>query len=186
MRRLVAGVLVAGSFLAGSVAAPGGGGPAAAQAREAAVTGEVVGPFREDRAAFDGTRFGADELSDAGCTTAPDGTKHCHPASVSGAVLADGRILYWDGLAGQENAQISPAVEYGAVQVNDLSRVMSLGANPPADTTWAEPQPADGGANPDGRTDSDVGAPQDEQRSAGDMFCAGQVQLADGRVIVVG
>lgn len=184
MRRLVTGVLAAAA-LVGGVATAGGGSRAAAQAGGPAVAGVVEGPFREDRAAFDGTRFGADELSDAGCTTAPDGTKHCHPASVSGAVLADGRILYWDGLAGQENAQISPALEYGAVQVNDLSRVMSLGATP-ADTTWAQPDPADGGANADGRTDSDVGSPQQDRRSAGDMFCAGQVQLADGRVLVVG
>ncbi|MBW3557542.1 MAG: hypothetical protein KY454_11470, partial [Actinobacteria bacterium] len=109
MRRLMAVALVAASAVAGAVAGPAGGGPAGAQDRDPAVAGLVVGPFREDRAPFDGTRFGADELSDAGCTTAPDGTKHCHPASVSGAVLADGRILYWDGLAGQENAQISPA-----------------------------------------------------------------------------
>ena len=43
-----------------------------------------------------------------------------------------------------------------------------------------------GGANPDGNTGSDVGAPADPAKNDGDLFCADQVQMADGRILATG
>src|SRR5438132_2462985 len=72
----------------------------------------------------------------------------CKPAAVSVVVLADGRILYWDGLEGFENIQHATALEAGDAAVNDQSRLLDLSG-----PTWTTLTPVDGGANPSGYQD---------------------------------
>lgn len=69
----------------------------------------------------------------------------CKPAAGSMATLADERILYWNALEGTENVTTSTGGEFGALSINDQTRVLDLDGR-----TWTEPEPVDGGANPDG------------------------------------
>ncbi|MFN2545519.1 MAG: galactose oxidase-like domain-containing protein [Actinomycetota bacterium] len=125
-------------------------------------------------------------------TTKMDGqdTKVCKPAAVSVIVMANGRILYWDGLEGFENIKGGTAAEAGDAAVNDESRVLSLSPN-----RWFRPTPNDGGANPKGNQNDYLvpGAPaplddvlNHDGRAAGALFCSDQVLLANGDVLTTG
>jgi hypothetical protein len=113
----------------------------------------------------------------------------CKPAAVSAVVLTDGRVLYWDGLAGEENARAF-VLDGGELMRNSEARVLDLRRTRPR---WTRPRPVDGGAvNPEiAAGNSPNNAPRVRANGAptlndGDMFCAYQVHLADGRVLVSG
>jgi hypothetical protein len=108
---------------------------------------------------------------------------------VSAVVLTDGRVLYWDGLAGEENARAF-VLDGGELMRNSEARVLDLRRTRPR---WTRPRPVDGGAvNPEiAAGNSPNNAPRVRANGAptlndGDMFCAYQVHLADGRVLVSG
>lgn len=88
------------------------------------------------------------------------------PTAVSTVVLPDGRILYWNGLEGSED--IIP-LGLDAFTVG-RARVMTLSND---GASWTIPKPERG------RTD-------DARPSYGDMWCAGQVVLHDGAVLIAG
>jgi hypothetical protein len=120
------------------------------------------------------------------CIAGADGQLVCKPAAGSVAVLADGRVLYWDALEGTERVQFSVVVEFGDEAANDQSRLLTLG---PGDVpSWTQPVPADGGANPDGTQNTPLlpGLNTNDAQGAGALFCADLVQLADGRILAAG
>ena len=118
----------------------------------------------------------------------------CKPAAVSVAVLPNGKVLYWDGLEGEENIKYSVVIEFGDLAPNDQSRIVSLDPAHPTNTTWARPSPVDGGA--DGASDSQYLVPNapgplkpvlnDQGPGAGALFCSDLVFLANGDVLVPG
>ncbi|HZQ87431.1 MAG TPA: galactose oxidase-like domain-containing protein [Acidimicrobiales bacterium] len=152
------------------VAAPG------AHADDPAQVGSFSKPFREDAFKRPGT---------GGCV-AQGAIQDCLPSANSTIGLANGKVLYWSALAGLESPQMSAVVEGGDLTVDDKSRVVEINTANPAQSQWAEPTPTNGGANPNGNTGSDVGAPSDAAKNDGDLFCADQVQLADGRILATG
>jgi len=107
----------------------------------------------------------------------------CKPAAGSMAVLTDGRIVYWNALEGTENIKTATAAEFGEVSINDQTRVLDLRG-----PSWSEPQPADGGANPDGAEPDELipGSATRETYNDGALFCADLIQLADGRILAAG
>ncbi len=121
----------------------------------------------------------------ADCPSNQDGLKACKPTAASVVALADGRVLYWNGLEGTENIAFNTVAEYGDVAVNDQSRVLDLrgsaptwintgdGGAPPAKPNYLVPGVTSGGADPNRNND-------------GALFCSDQVQLADGRILDVG
>ncbi|HZR79864.1 MAG TPA: galactose oxidase-like domain-containing protein [Candidatus Binatia bacterium] len=120
------------------------------------------------------------------CITGPDGQLVCKPAAGSLALLADGRVLYWDALEGTERVQFSVVVEFGNEAANDQSRVLTIGSG---DTpSWKQPTPPDGGANPGGTANTPLlpGLNTNDVQGAGALFCADLVQLADGRILAAG
>jgi hypothetical protein len=114
-----------------------------------------------------------------------DGGSHleCKPAAGSLAVLADGRVLYWNALEGTENIENAVPTEIGTVSINDQSRILDL-----AGPTWSEPTPSDAGANPNGSPPDELfpGSASTETYNDGALFCADLVQLPDGRVLAIG
>jgi galactose oxidase-like protein len=115
----------------------------------------------------------------------------CKPAAVSVAVLPDGRIMYYDGLEGEENINLNIVAEFGDKAVNDQSRVMDLsGASP----SWTRPNPVDGGANGSDYTEHllpNLPAPlnqvfDDQGQATGALFCSDLVFLANGDILVPG
>lgn len=122
----------------------------------------------------------------AKCIADAGGQPLCKPAAGSMALLADGRILYWDALEGTERVQFSVVLEYGQDAGNDQSRVLTLG---PGDVpSWTQPSPPDGGANPGGTQNTPLlpGLNTNDAQGAGALFCADLVQLADGRILAAG
>jgi hypothetical protein len=122
----------------------------------------------------------------AKCLPGPDGQLVCKPAAGSVAVLADGRVLYWDALEGTERVQFSVIVEFGDKAANDQSRLLTLG---PGDApSWSQPAPVDGGANPGGTANTPLlpNLNTNDAQGAGALFCAGLVHLADGRILAAG
>jgi hypothetical protein len=116
----------------------------------------------------------------------------CKPAAVNVVVLPNGKVLYWDGLEGEEDVQYSVVAEFGDKAVEDQSRVLSLDLADPASSSWATPTPATGGA---------VGGAQylvpnapgplaavlnDPGQSPGALFCSDQVILDNGLVLTPG
>lgn len=83
------------------------------------------------------------------------------PTAVSSVVMPNGKVLFWNGLQGSENIDKPLALSGDHTFPNSSSRVLDL-----ASMTFATPFTQDGGA--------------------GDLFCADQRSLADGRVIAVG
>jgi hypothetical protein len=112
----------------------------------------------------------------------------CKPAGVSVVVLPGGRVLYWDGLEGEERIKYSIVTEYGETAHNDQSRVLDLAQD---SATWLRPQPVDGGA--DGSADSEYllqNAPgplkpalNDQGIGSGALFCSSQVLTSTGQVL---
>ena len=102
------------------------------------------------------------------------------------AMLADGRVLYWDALEGTERVQFSVILEFGDQAANDQSRLLTLG---PGDApSWTRPTPSDGGANSGGTSNTPLlpGLNTNDAQGAGALFCADLVQLADGRILAAG
>jgi len=114
------------------------------------------------------------------CTAQDSNAGRCVPTAVSAAVLANGRILYWDGLEGSERSDISTLLQFGAVAASDQSRVLDL-----AGPSWSDPSPIDGGgSNPQ----PDLllpGMPYD-QGASNALFCSALNQLPDGRIMSTG
>ena len=169
MRKALMAVVTAVGVLT-LVVAPG------ARAADPAKEGSFGAPFREDGFKRPGT---------GGCVPRA-GVLDCLPAAASTVGLANGKVLYWNALEGLESPQNNAVLEGADLTVNDRSRVLAINAADPSQSQWAEPTPSDGGANPDGNKGSDVGAPSDPAKNDGDLFCADQVQLADGRILAVG
>src|SRR5712664_3050333 len=145
MRKSVTAAVTVLGLLA-LVLAPG------ARADDPAAVGSFSAPFREDAFKRPGT---------AGCVAKPDGTFDCLPAAAATMGLANGKVLYWNNLEGSENIQMNTVAEIGDRALDDRSRVLGIDFADPSRSAWAEPSPADGGANPNGNSISDVGAPSD-------------------------
>src|SRR3954465_5124789 len=64
---------------------------------------------------------------DVTCTPA-DGKKNCKPAAMAIAQLANGSLLYWDGLEGMNRVKFDVVAEFGNVALNDQSRLLRLGS----------------------------------------------------------
>ena len=86
-----------------------------------------------------------------------------YPTAVSVVVLADGRVLYWNGLEGTEDIVGSAIVNGADWGGRGRARVLDMSGSNPA---WAVPTP--------------------EAGVEGDMFCSDQRTLADGRVVIAG
>jgi hypothetical protein len=128
----------------------------------------------------------AGQPTSAKCIPDASGQPICKPAAGSVAILADGRVLYWDALEGTERVQFSVILEFGDQAANDQSRLLTLG---PGDApSWTQPTPADAGANPGGTANTPLlpGLNTNDAQGAGALFCADLKQLADGRIIAAG
>jgi hypothetical protein len=145
-----------------------------------------------------------------------DGRQVCKPTAVSIAVLNDGRLLYFNGIEGTENAEHTASTDVGGVLRDAQGRTLDLrGARP----GFAVPTPeGGGGTNPnigatddplalllgafgvpgrpgDGLVGSTVGqfypsspwaSPDDPAANDVDMFCSDLIHLADGRLLIAG
>jgi hypothetical protein len=80
------------------------------------------------------------------CVANSNGEKTCKPVGQAMAVLPDGRVFYYNGAEGQENAELGSA--NGAPKLRDSqSRILDLRGETPH---WALPgQPGGGASNPD-------------------------------------
>ena len=118
----------------------------------------------------------------------------CKPTAVSATALADGRVLYWNGLEGWENITTTDAIQDGSVSRNSQARLLDMRTGSPA---FSVPTPSNGCGNdpklcnPDSGTGPPYPLPGNtgtnpDNAAQGDMFCSDQVHLADGRVLVVG
>jgi len=127
----------------------------------------------------------------AGCFTAkyrPTDGYRCPPAAMAAAVLANGKVLFWDGLEGMNNVDASVVAEFGDVAQNDQSRVASFAGS---GATFAIPgnQAADGnGTLAEPPNPLVPGGPGivDSPGNNYDLFCSPLVQLADGTVMAAG
>jgi hypothetical protein len=159
--------------------------------------GRYLLPVREDGAVFgpDGQVVRAGTGYDAnGCRTdtPPKSPKtnpaghECLPAGATVIQLADGRVLYWNALEGFERMN-QVVLEIGKLTVNDLSRTMTI--RPNGSVSWATPTPPEGGVHNTEHPDDLPLGPLSAKHYAynnGSLFCAAQVQLADGRILVTG
>jgi len=143
----------------------------AASAEDPSVVGAFGSPFEES-----GPR----------CAKDAQGHTICKPAAVSQVALADGTVLYWDGLEGMEDVRYNTVAEIGDTAQDDQSRVLDLRSGRPS---WSTPRPSDGG-EPNGTVGEEYlpGVPHNNDRTDndGDLFCSDQVQLADGTILNVG
>lgn len=108
----------------------------------------------------------------------------CKPAAASVNVLANGKVMYYDGLEGTEQVRTSIVLEYGHNAGDDQSRVLNLRSR-----TFTQPTPANGGANPTGYQNQALFPPplsDSEPLNDGALFCSDNKFLADGRVISLG
>jgi hypothetical protein len=117
------------------------------------------------------------------CITDHHGNKVCKPAAGAMAILANGRILYWNALEGTENVKNGVAAEFGKVSVNDQTRVLRLSRR-----KWSQPRAVDGGANPNGYETEPLIEPlsSTETYNDGALFCTDLAQLPDGRILAAG
>ncbi|MEX2458488.1 MAG: kelch repeat-containing protein, partial [Actinomycetota bacterium] len=184
---------------------PGGlvASPAAAQsAGDPSVVGRFSAPFEEGGAS-------------PRCREV-DGRQVCKPTAVSIAVLNDGRLLYFNGIEGTENAEHTAASDIGTVLRDAQARTLDLRGSTPG---FAVPTPVNGGGtNPnigatddplalllgafgvpgrpgDGLVGSTIGqfypsspwaSPDDAAANDVDMFCSDLIHLADGRLLIAG
>jgi len=163
-------LLTAIAGLAGAAAVPLSAASTQAADNTAAQVGVFSQPFQEP-----GLPDGSTP-----CTTQDSYAGKCVPTAVSAAVLADGRILYWNGLEGSERSDKSTLLQFGAVAAPDQSRVLNL-----ASLTWTRPSPVDAGTTNPAPDLLIPGTPYD-QGADGALFCSALEQLADGRIISVG
>jgi hypothetical protein len=125
----------------------------------------------------------------ADCPQTNGNTVPCKPAAVNVVVLPNGKVLYWNGLEGEEGVNLSIVAEGGDTLANDQTRLLSL-----AGPTWSTPSPVDGGGNGSAYTEylvPNAPAPLDDVLNSpgsalGALFCSDQVFLADGRVLTPG
>jgi hypothetical protein len=117
------------------------------------------------------------------CTKADYQAHKCVPTAVSAAVLANGQILYWNGLEGTELVDTNTVAQFGAVAAPDQSRVLDLsGATP----TWTVPNNPT--AHGTGTTPPDLflqGTPYNQGADEA-LFCSSLLQLPDGRILATG
>lgn len=98
------------------------------------------------------------------------GTSAEFPTAVSAVVLSDGRILFWSGLEGSEKAETAFFFETGDIMENSRARVLDLDADGPS---YSVPT-------------HERGVTDEAQPAHDDMFCADQVLLHDGTVLITG
>lgn len=193
------------STVPGTGALPGGGevpgltNPATPPVDDAAVGGQFSDLFRPPVSSDNpvcpyetqGTTAAASTLADITCT----------PAAVNMVLLADGRVLYWDGVEGEENVQYAVAGELGDKARDDQSRLLSLlgvadTSRTPAGATFATP------AEPRGAVSGNSGENQYlvpnapgplsavlndvNPQATGALFCSDQVQLFNGEILTPG
>ncbi|HVF11690.1 MAG TPA: galactose oxidase-like domain-containing protein [Actinomycetota bacterium] len=127
------------------------------QAPAEANLGEWSGPFSENGSFVTAPPQTPDEANEL-------------PTAVSAVVLADGKVLYWDGLAGLANCSGPLAAAATKCNQPDQSRVMTI--------DWDETYGFTTPASPTGGQDAATGEDQ--------LFCADQRLLADGRVVATG
>jgi hypothetical protein len=175
--------------------------PSGAQAPGAEVVGAFTAPFVEN------------PQQEERCVEDENGALVCKPVAVSAVALRDGRVLYWNGLEGFENIVSNTGAEAAGASRNSRARLLDLrGGQPvyeaptPEDGTVGPRSPGSSGEGPlgtagvpgkpgDGLVGSTVGQvvsgpssspPDDEELNDRDMFCSYQVQLSDGRVLIMG
>src|SRR3954447_25617868 len=148
----------------------------AAAAADPAKGGSFGDPFEEPTI--------GGRLTGAKCITDENNVMVCKPAAGSVTVLASGKVLYWNALEGTERVKASIVAEYGAVALNDQTRLLDLSSSP---FKWSMPSPSDGGANPDDY-DSEAIIPggDSEKNNNGALFCSDLTFLPDGRVLATG
>ncbi|TMC49224.1 MAG: DUF1929 domain-containing protein [Chloroflexi bacterium] len=163
-------VLIATAGLAAAAITPLAAASTQAAATAQAQVGSFSEPFQEP-----GLPSGSTP-----CTAQDSRAGRCVPTAVSAAVLADGRILYWNGLEGSERSSASTTLQFGAVAASDQSRILDL-----ARRSWAKPSPVDGGGTNPPPDLLLPGTPY-TQGSSDALFCSALTQLADGRVMATG
>lgn len=111
----------------------------------------------------------------------------CKPAAGTLSLLPSGKAFFWDALEGTENNQFSIVAEGGTTFTNDAARLLDLGADN-ANPSWVTPKTFDGGANPNGTTETPLipGGQTTEKYNAGALFGSHQAFLPDGRILVQG
>jgi len=164
-RRSLVAIAIAGLAAAGAI--PLGAAPAHAAGTD---PGSFSAPFQEP-----GLPDGSTP-----CTKDDSYAGKCVPTAVSAAVLANGKILYWNGLEGTERVDLNTVAQFGAVAAPDQSRVLDL--NPLA---WAKPSPDDGGGTNPSPDLFLPGTPY-TQGASDALFCSSLLQLPDGRVMATG
>lgn len=195
-------MLALASLLPTVLVAPAGPAATAETAPDPATVGSWSAPFEEGGA---GTPR---------CVET-DGELLCKPPAVTQVLLPDGRVLYWNGIEGSENASVNAVYEGGRVIRDSQARVLDLrgdepawldigrgGATNPNIDDEVDPAGALGvpGRPGDGLVGSTVGAvtepvigeqqptdpPNDPAANDGDLFCTNQVHLPDGRILIAG
>ncbi|MFL5867032.1 MAG: galactose oxidase, partial [Thermoleophilaceae bacterium] len=148
----------------------------AGAAADPAKSGSFGDPFEEPTI--------AGKLTGAKCITDQNNITVCKPAAGSVTVLANGKVLYWNALEGTERVKASIVAEYGAVALNDQTRLLDLSTTP---FKWSVPAPADGGANPGGYDGEQyIPGGNSEKNNDGALFCSDLTFLPDGRVLATG
>ncbi len=159
------------------------------------VVGSFSAPFSDPRPADQAGRVCAGETE--GTSQPADVTKdgiECRPAGVSVVVLPNGRLLYWDGLEGEEDINVTEVLEIGDRAVNDQSRVLTPNYGNLPGSSWSNPTPVDAGANDSAGAQYLLpNAPppldqvfNDPGNAPGALFCSDQVLLSNGEVLVPG
>ena len=155
-------------------------------------------------------------LETPACWETAGGRLECKPVAQAMGMLPDGRVFYYSGLEGQENATGPSAGDMR----DSPSRLLDLRSGQP---TWTTPaNPTGGASNPDAGTgdpdapadaaaglagvpgrpgDGLVGSawgaaggpemnpsapPDDPEGNDGDMFCGDIASLPDGRLLIMG
>jgi len=144
------------------------------------------------------------------------GSMVCKATAVTAIALADGRVLYWDGIEGSEKIKYQGLIEGATLATDSRARILDLRKGKLA---FGKPTPDTGGArNPqidpdrdpisalfgdlgapgrpgDGPVGSTVGQvapqtptnpPDDPWANDGDLFCTDVTHLADGRLLIAG
>lgn len=96
------------------------------------LVGQWAAPFEEGGAAV------------PRCVEGPDGRIECKPTAQGSAVLKDGRVFYWNGLEGQENAKAGFGLSLAPESRNSAARVLDLQSGSPR---WTVPTPERGGGS---------------------------------------
>ncbi|GAA0630717.1 hypothetical protein GCM10009547_38180 [Sporichthya brevicatena] len=148
----------------------------AAPALTAADTGLFSALFEEPAG-----KYGTD------CVSANDPRPRCKPTANAVSQLADGRQIYWSGLEGMDEPELSVVAEFGHTAINSGARVLDMRSGAP---TWKPTAPYDALINANGNPDNEylplVPHNNDKTDNDGDLFCADLNFLADGRLLTNG